>query len=215
MKLSYALTFITLILSYGCADLFGHRSFVGSMNREEAFYNPGEDFPVSAGDSGDIKRSSEEVSARTPETQYESMQRRESLMIKNELAGLEGKLSPEEMGSYKVHSNYLETDSEKIYYLNLPASKRMDYLSSRRLASGSEFETTGSFGHLRRPASILDRELFLGMGKEAVVDSWGRPHRVDVAGDPRHQNERWSFYSNGQVKTVYFEQGQVQGWSVE
>ena len=215
MKFSKILLFSTLTLSYGCADLFGHRSFVGSMNREEAFYNPGEDFPVTAGDSGDIKRSADEVAARTPESHYESMQRRESLMIKRELASLEAKLSPEELSSYNVHSRYLETESEKIYYLNLPASKRMDYLSSRRLASGTEYDTNGSFGHLRRPASILDRELFLGMGKEAVVESWGRPHRVDVAGDPRHQNERWSFYSNGQVKTVYFERGQVQGWSVE
>lgn len=60
-----------------------------------------------------------------------------------------------------------------------------------------------------------ERALHLGMTKGDVVSSWGQPQGVDFAGDPRMQNERWSFYSQGRVHYVYFEGGRVQGWNLQ
>ena len=47
-----------------------------------------------------------------------------------------------------------------------------------------------------------------------VVKSWGNPSKVDVAGDPKNQNERWTFYEKNKVKRVYFEKGLVNGWDI-
>lgn len=58
-------------------------------------------------------------------------------------------------------------------------------------------------------------EIFVGMTKTEVRSIWGGPNRVEVAGNPREENERWAFYHNGSVKLVYFEQGLVQGWQID
>jgi outer membrane protein assembly factor BamE (lipoprotein component of BamABCDE complex) len=66
-----------------------------------------------------------------------------------------------------------------------------------------------------RPAERELPELFVGMKKDDVVRNWGRPARIEVAGDPSYQNERWAFYFNGKTKNVYFENGKVQGWELD
>ena len=53
------------------------------------------------------------------------------------------------------------------------------------------------------------------MSKTEVQRIWGSPSRVDVAGNPKMENERWSFYHNGRVKTVFFESGRVEGWEIQ
>ena len=55
-------------------------------------------------------------------------------------------------------------------------------------------------------------EIRSGMDKKAVLEKWGRPVRVDIAGDPAKQNERWSFNHSGRWRQIYFEGGVVQGW---
>ena len=40
----------------------------------------------------------------------------------------------------------------------------------------------------------------------------GKPMRVEIAGNPRYENERWLYRMNGASKYIYFESGQVQGW---
>ena len=42
-----------------------------------------------------------------------------------------------------------------------------------------------------------------GMTKLQVQDLWGSPTRVDVAGNPTNENERWSFYESGKVKQSF------------
>jgi hypothetical protein len=53
------------------------------------------------------------------------------------------------------------------------------------------------------------------MQKSTVISSWGRPVKVEIAGDPRNENEKWSFSENGKMRHVYFESGVVQGWTVD
>ena len=61
--------------------------------------------------------------------------------------------------------------------------------------------------------------LILGMTMEEVVNTWGRPHEIEVAGQSDLQNERWR-YSTTAVRdwhlrperVVYFEKGRVVGW---
>ena len=50
------------------------------------------------------------------------------------------------------------------------------------------------------------------MSKQEVMSRWGRPDYVEVAGNPRLENEKWTFLINGKQGHVYFENGQVQGW---
>ncbi|MBF0209084.1 MAG: hypothetical protein HQK53_19670, partial [Oligoflexia bacterium] len=66
---------------------------------------------------------------------------------------------------------------------------------------------------VREEVAVRNREIFLGMSKELVMQSWGRPLKIDVAGDPVRENERWLFYSYGGPKYVYFESGRVRGWA--
>ncbi len=58
--------------------------------------------------------------------------------------------------------------------------------------------------------------LYVGMDKQAVIRSWGKPYRIEVAGNPKNQNERWIFNKgNSRIDYVYFESGIVQGWEIE
>jgi hypothetical protein len=50
------------------------------------------------------------------------------------------------------------------------------------------------------------------MSKTQVLQSWGEPARVDIAGNPSNENERWLYSMNGASKYIYFEAGEVQGW---
>ena len=55
--------------------------------------------------------------------------------------------------------------------------------------------------------------LNLGMTKSDVQASWGEPIRVDFAGNPQLENERWVYHANGAAKYIYFESGRVGGWT--
>jgi hypothetical protein len=50
------------------------------------------------------------------------------------------------------------------------------------------------------------------MKKGQVMASIGRPSKVEVAGNPQDENERWLYHMNGASKYIYFESGEVQGW---
>ena len=45
------------------------------------------------------------------------------------------------------------------------------------------------------------------------MQNWGRPDRMDVAGDPKFQNERWAYQRDGVTNYIYFENGRVEGWN--
>jgi outer membrane protein assembly factor BamE (lipoprotein component of BamABCDE complex) len=50
------------------------------------------------------------------------------------------------------------------------------------------------------------------MSKSDVMNHLGHPTRVEVAGNPSYENERWLYTRNGASNYVYFEAGHVEGW---
>lgn len=63
--------------------------------------------------------------------------------------------------------------------------------------------------YFRAPAAAT---VGMGMSKNEVLDQLGRPSKVEVAGNPANENERWGYLANGAMKYIYFESGYVEGW---
>lgn len=213
------LIILSLTLLTSCAGMFENRSFISEMDHQtDDIFVAGEDFDYVSGDSGTPYRSREEIRSRTPASGIEKSRRDEYSSLMKELSFKERKLSMKERALYKEVQPYLESDSEKIYFLDLSPSERREYLDSRRIDyQGSQASSVG-FGGRRSLASlqpVYSGALHLGMTKGDVVQTWGRPARVEVAGNPTNENERWAFYENGRVKFVYFEGGTVQGWQIQ
>jgi hypothetical protein len=67
--------------------------------------------------------------------------------------------------------------------------------------------------------ALESEELILGMRTQDVLSIWGKPQRIESAGDPKMGNQKWS-YSNSVLrqwnsqpsKVIYFESGKVVGW---
>lgn len=143
--------------------------------------------------------------------------------IKRELQAKEMAMSPQEYQEYSQYGEHFKTPSEKIYFLNLTPSERDEYLESRRIAPivsskgrvPASIPSDSDIASYYRPTQRNLPELYIGMQKRDVLEKWGRPSRIDVAGDPRYENERWAFYENGKIKNVYFESGKVQGWELD
>src|SRR5690606_6669131 len=106
-------------------------------------------------------------------------------------------LSSDEEKVYMKYRGDLRTISERIYFLKLSDYERRDYLISRGLIEVKESAPTlqiaGTQGVKR------------GMSKSEVVTSLGNPARIDVAGNPQNENERWLYTANGTQKYIYFE----------
>ena len=217
MKRLINMTLLISMLS-GCAQLLENRSFIDEMDHEtDPLFVPGQDFATVPGDSGNAYRTRNEIKRRTPATAFDSERDLASRSMRQELRQKEMNLNTRERALYREASPYFESASERIYYLNLSSDERYDYLEARSIP-------VGNFGNTRRAARNIasldpngyeDRSLYMGMSKGEVMSAWGRPSRVDVAGNPRNQNERWSFYNNGRTQYVYFEGGKVQGWQLD
>ncbi len=215
------LLFIFLLGFSGCASLFQERTFIKEMDRQsDGTWVPHEDFHVVPGDEQDGYRSREQIAARTPDGNRENSFNDN---LERELSMKEKLLTVEQYAEYAELKPDLETTSEKIYFLSLSVDDRDDYLSSRQIGKYARRVTTKNVRRgYRAPASSpvrnsfrSSRDIHQGMEKDDVRSTWGRPTRVDVAGHPGNQNERWTFYENGKVKQVFFEGGVVQGWSLE
>lgn len=218
MKLLLILLMFSLT---GCASLFQERTFIKEMDRQtEGAFIPHEDFQVVSGDERSGYRSREEIAARTPDGFRENSFNDN---LERELSVKEKLLTMEQYTEYSELKPDLETTSEKIYYLSLSVDERDEYLSSRQLGKYARRIVPSKVRRgYRAPASSPisnsfrnSRDISQGMEKDDVRSSWGRPSRVEVAGDPSNQNERWTFYENGKVKQVFFEGGVVQGWALE
>ena len=57
--------------------------------------------------------------------------------------------------------------------------------------------------------------LSMGMSKDEVMRRWGQPMRIEHAGNPRLENERWLYRVAGQDRQVYFASGRVDGWIID
>lgn len=206
------LAFSTLALS-GCALMLPDRSFIEQMEREsDPFYSPGKDFPVVSGDEGEMSRSREEIGLRTPASARTTRLTKESLSLREELQEKEAELDEYESEKYLKNRKYLLTDSDKLYYLSLNSEEQKAYINSVK----SDMKAEDDFkNNLVAKRSVHAREIYLGMAKTDVIEAWGKPAKVEIAGNPSNQNERWSFREDGSVKQVYFEAGKVQGWALD
>lgn len=203
---------VSLTLS-SCSMMLPDRSFIEQMERQsDPFFAPGKDFPIVGGDDGETRLSPEELNARIPASRRSSRLSRESVSIREELAEKEANLEEEELGLYLKNKKYLETDSDKLYYLSLSPDEQISYIRTKKDDIKEELELRSNMLAKR---SIHSNEIFLGMGKSDVVTAWGKPGRVEIAGNPGNQNERWTFFEDGSVKQVYFEGGTVQGWALD
>ena len=207
------LVFTTVISLSSCALMLPDRSFIEEMERQnDPFYDPGKDFPVVSGDEGSPYRSRDDINKRTPSSARSIKLNRESASLKDELQDKEEGLDDYEREKYLKNRKYLISDSDKLYYLSLSPHEQNAYISSVKSDISSEQDLKNNMVAKR---SIHAKEIFIGMAKTDVVDAWGKPAKVEIAGNPSNQNERWSFVEDGSVKQVYFEAGKVQGWALD
>lgn len=198
-----------LLFLASCADLPTGRTYLSEMEHDDSsFYRPDEDFPVVGGDAEVTGMSMDEYRRnRLPRTAEEKELDREGQLLRHELQALEGVQSEDEMAAYQKYKKRLATNSERIYYLKLPRGERRQYLQDRGFLENPT----------RAPASVdqaLSRrsQVGIGMTKNDVMASLGRPSRVEVAGNPSFENERWLYQFGSNSKYIYFESGLVQGW---
>lgn len=202
-----------LILNTGCSGFLPDRSFIEEMNREsDPFLQAGKDFPVVNGDTGEAYRSRDEVQKRTPSSERNRKQVKEQESIKQELEQKEADIPEEFLEQYSKDKKYLPSDSDKLYYLSLSLPERGSYMNVKKQDMQ---EDQGKGQDFIQKRSIHNGELYLGMTKSQVAQVWGKASRVEIAGNPKNQNERWSFVEDGSVKQIYFESGKVQGWALD
>ncbi len=217
-----------------CAEFVGHRSFVDEMEREsDGFFVPDSQFEIITGDKGKGYRSRAEIMRRTPisgeKGPYGGSERNNifaSHYLAQELEYKEGLLTLGEYEVYREHLDIFPSISEKIYYLNLPEEERREYLDVlkrkfMRTAAGRSLASTPATLSLReqiwegeRQRGLTPLELKVGMDKSQIIDEWGKPIKVDIAGNPQFENEKWVFYGPEGTSYIYFEGGKVQGWSL-
>jgi hypothetical protein len=208
MRKFLCLLLITAFLT-GCSGLFPRRTFIDEMDREsDGVFVPGKDFEISAGDSGSAYRSRNEVLRRTPAAFMRDGNLKEQRSLMGELTEKERKLTRREYRQYRELDDQFGDESERLYYLGLSRNEREDYLRSKQVDRAGLGLLSGRLG-------VEASELRVGMGKNEVLQGWGRPARKDYAGNPTNENERWSFYRNGKLNHIYFESGEVHGWAVD
>lgn len=201
---------LLLALPVGCAQFHTGRTFLAEMEQDDStFFEPRNDFPVVAGDTGRDWRTDKEMRARTPAGMQDVEESRTSRYLRSELRSLEEGQSEEALEFYEQHKQKFGSTSEKIYFLKLPHRERKDYLISRGFI---EEPKVPLYTSNEKDFAVKHQDILLGMTKNDVLTSWGKPVQVDVAGNPRNENERWLYKMNGASKYIYFESGQVEGW---
>ena len=203
--------FVMIFAFQSCSTFLPHRSFEEKMSsNESSFFTPEEDFDVVSGDVKQGRASMSDILRRTPASVQEKEQFSAHNALENELKSLEESQTTEGYYHYLEYKDRLETTSDRIYFLRLKSlSERNDYLY------GKGHYNIAASSHVNVSEAIENSEIVVGMNKQDVTASWGRPSRVDVAGNPGLENERWTFFYQGKLKHVYFESGLVQGWDID
>lgn len=203
---------ITTSAMVGCGSysIFGERQFVREMEQEQSdgMFVPGNDFQVVGGDTGKRYRAPADIMARTPMEKMASYKHQLDQVVSNEVQDLEDQLSEEDMQLYLQFCSIDPSMSEKAYFLRLADSfEKQRYVRSKGIKLKANGGQTKDL-----ELAVKKNDIVLGMTKEQVERSWGRPNRIDVAGNPRYENERWAFYEDGTPRFIYFESGVVHGW---
>lgn len=219
---------LVLITSTSCG-LFEHRDFESEMNFDQfngPMFEPGRDFDTVSGDTGRSYYSDPQViKRRIPATEYERESNSYQQSLQRELYYLENSLSDAEYSDYLKVRESFSNNSERIYYLGLSPANRVDYLAAKGLNLGQSYSSSTPS---RRPAAVArpampsyessfyeasDKGITLGMSKEEVANILGTPERLEVAGNPAYENERWTYTRHGVIRQIYFENGSVGGWT--
>lgn len=210
MKMYKHLSLLTLMLTtVSCSQFLTHRDYLAEMEHDDSsFFNPRRDFPVVAGDTGRDYETKTERRQRTPASMSDTQDSLSRRSLNQELRQLEGKQSSQALEQYEKHKSQLTSTSERIYFLKLSPYERKDYLSSR----GFLQEEKRAPAAYEQNFALRQSNVITGMSKSDVMSNWGRPTRVEVAGNPSFENERWLYKLNGATKYIYFESGRVQGW---
>jgi hypothetical protein len=208
MKAYKKLSLLTLLLTTtSCSQFLTHRDYLSEMeNDDSSFFNPRKDFAVVGGDTGRDYETRSERKKRTPASLNDGQDDSSRRYLTQELRHLEGKQSEGALETYQKYKTQLATTSERIFYLKLSPYERKDYLASRGFLKEEKLKPHEEMFALRQSNVIT------GMSKSDVMNNWGRPNRVEVAGNPSFENERWIYNVNGASKYIYFESGRVQGW---
>lgn len=206
----FMMSFILLSSLISCTAFMPSRSYLSEMEQESdsSFFRPEKDFPVMAGDNGRYWYTEKERQARTPASDYENRRSREDEAIRMQRENLEAALPEEEQAFYSSFKTRFTTDSEKIFFLELPPSERQNYVESKGWTGSKDVLNNAWETRLATRQS----EIMMGMTKQEVMESAGQPDRVEVAGNPRYENERWIYSVEGRSKYIYFESGRVGGW---
>lgn len=132
------------------------------------------------------------------------------------LKGKEKELTTQrEMKQYYHYKPMMNSDQERIYFLSLPSiESRERFVQQRGLASKMK-EISPDIA-----SQIEENDISVGMTQKSVLESWGDPDRVEVAGNPVYGNERWKYSKyvsseagyRRETRYVYFENGVVSGW---
>ena len=210
MQLRSLMALSSLLFLTSCAGFHTGRTYLSEMEHDDSrFFQPETDFPVVGGDSGRYHHTEAETRDRTPASTHDIAEDNRRRALKQELRELEDTQSDGALEFYEEHKHQLATVSEKIYFLKLPPHERKEYMQTRGFLPEPK---TPDYTKNERMFAVRQQDILLGMTKDDVMESWGQPVRVEIAGNPRFENERWVYNVNGDSKFIYFEAGEVQGW---
>jgi hypothetical protein len=238
MNLSNYLILLCLSFCVVSCSLMDHRDYRQQMEYgtfDNPMFEANRDFMIVSGDRGRDYRSSKQQDLRTPSSLKDSSEYRYKSSLIRERNFLENQMQEDEYQNYIGLRESLGNTSQQIFFLRLSEGERRSYLRTRGIEQKSSTNLaayTGRYNQnsqkkrvrknlLNQNLSAFDgarspaggRDVSMGMNKDDVVRNWGRPERMDIAGDPRQQNERWAYRKNGNTKYIYFEKGRVEGWN--
>ncbi len=140
---------------------------------------------------------------------------KDSLYKRLKLKRLERGLTDKEREQYFSYKSFMDSDNERADFLNLPNLAARDRYAQQR----------GFYNHVNKYApsikeAITHGDIVLGMSKDAVLESWGEPENIEVAGNQVYGNERWTYVEYNSTaegfqkeeRVIIFESGKVAGW---
>ncbi len=203
MSKRFCFSLVTLVSLSSCTGLPLGRSYLSDFEQEDTgFFGTERPFPVVSGDT-------EERGPRALASEEDILKDRSAQILKRELKSLEALQPEQNLELYTQYRDKFRNDSERIYFLKLPARERRDYLIARGFMKDP---TQDRFTANDRQLAVRRNDILLGMSKNDVMESLGKPLRVEIAGNPRYENERWLYRLQGYQKFIYFESGKVEGW---
>ncbi|MCC6276369.1 MAG: hypothetical protein IT289_00485 [Oligoflexia bacterium] len=132
------------------------------------------------------------------------------------LKNLESQLSSSrEREQYYKYKPYLDNDEERVQFLKLQSFEAKERYALQKGIATREVKYSSNIMD-----AVAKGDIVLGMTKDAVVESWGDPSVVEVAGSQLYGNERWTYVDyistpegfQKEERILYFESGKVVGW---